>query len=275
MTIYPICKQLNVASGTAIVELLNAALIYQETKKRYPPEYIVEMNIILEALDFASNLSTASLPQAPFPAIDITDTSADKVTKIADLWRAYPSIGMQLHYDAYGTQYLKKGKPVVIQNHPVQHPTPLISPYLSATSRVFLLGEKSRLGVSLISGGNWASIKGEDYVTITGAVRVDVQVTEAKIVPIRNWATIYKEIPANTPTRISLSKSNRRSFTVQNAGEQSIWVGWGSQIGENSGNFIPAKGSYSMESDRYHTEAEFWAYSSSTPGLIVGQEGLI
>lgn len=274
MAIFPVNTILNPAS-TGIIELCNVAKHINKIKADFPSEYWLDCNVILEALDYASNITEASIAAAPFPAIDIGDTQADKATKVADIWRAYPRIGLQIYFDSGNGQYQKKGQPIVIQNTPVQFPVPLISPYLNATSAVFLMGENSRLGIQVVSGGIWMAIKSPDYITITGALRFDIQVKELKQILIKSWPKISKELIANEPIKILNSKPNRRYLSLVNHGNGDIYCGFGDSININEGNLLTPKGSYTFDSEKYYTEAEFWAISPNVNGLIVGQEGLI
>lgn len=275
MSIYPISRLINAQSGNNIIELINCAAAMNHVRSQYPIDCVLQIRLILEALDGASNLSSASIAQAPLPAIDVTDTQADKATKVSDIWRNYPKIGLQLWIDAYGTGYIKKGQPIVFQNYPVQFPVPLISPFLNATAAVFLMGEKSRLGISVLTGQNWNPIAGTDFITITGALRADVEVTQLNQVLVKSWNSLSVTIPANIPTKISNAKINRRSFEVQNTGDSILYVGWGNQINEGMGNLLLPNGSYSMLTSNYYSSAEFWAYSVDGEGKISGQEGLI
>jgi hypothetical protein len=274
MSTHLLTTQLNQYSGTGIIELLNVCRFYEEIKKDFPPEYWLDCNFILEALDLASNISEVNLALAPFPSIDIADTQAGKAAKVADTWRAYPRIGLQLHIDPGTGRWIKKGQPIVIQNTPVQFPVPLISPYLNTTASVFLIGRDTRIGISIVTGNLWQPIKGEDFITISGALRVDIQPKELKSIPIRSWISINKSLLANQPTKVLVYRPNRRYLSIINAGVGDIFCGFGSDI-INRGNLITPKGSLNLDSERYYTDAELWAFSPNVEGVIVGQEGLI
>lgn len=275
MATFPICYELTQYITSQIVEICNVTRFYEEIKKDFPPEYWLDCNFILEALDLASNISETNLARAPFPAIDISDTQADKAAKTADTWRSYPAIGLQLYTDPGVGRWFKKGQPVVVQNTPVQFPVPLISPYLNSRAAVFLMGKNSRLGISVLSGGNWQPIKGNDFINISGVLRVDIEAKEIKNIPIKAWPSINKALPANELTKILPNKPNRRYLSIQNAGISNIFCGFGSDIGLNRGNLLTPNGSLNLDSERYYTEAEFWAFSPDNEGLITGQEGLI
>lgn len=275
MTIHKIGKLLTAQTPQGVIELANIGVLSANLRSQYPPEFIVEINWLIEQLDASTNLTSQSIAPAPMPAIDISDTQADKAAKVADIWRAYPRVGLQLWVDETGAGYIKKGQPIVFQNTPVQFPIPLVSPYLSAASTVYLLSEKSRIGVSLLGGQNYQPIVGTDYITITGAVRADVKAIEKPAMPISNWLPLNRMLPADTLVKVSGKKNNRRTLTLQNSGLSEIWVGWGQSVTENQGNKLLPGGSYWMEPGRYYSDAELYAYSVGIDGAISGQEGLI
>lgn len=275
MATFPILAELNQFTTNQIVELLNVRRIYEEIKKELPLEYWLDCNYVLEALDLSTDLSEMNLPKAPFPAIDITDTQADRAVRMAEIWSMYPKIGLQLHVSKDGSRWVKKGQPIVIQNTPVQLPLPVISPYLNVTAPVYLMGKDSKLGISIINSSGWQRIKGSDLITVTGSLRVDLKTKEIQSVPIRHWVSVSKVIPANTPTKVLVNKPNRRFLTLVNGGNNSLFCGFGNDVGLNKGNLLTPGGSYNLDSQKYYTESEFWAFSPENDGLIVGQEGLI
>lgn len=275
MATFPIVCELNQFTNTQILEICNVRRFYEEVKKEFPLEYWLDCNYILEALDLASNISETNLARAPFPGIDIADTQADKAAKVADTWRTYPRIGIQLYLDYGIGRWIKKGQPIVIQNTPVQFPIPIISPYLNATAAVFLLGKNSRIGVSILGGENWQPIKGSDSICISGALRIDVEAKELKAIPIKSWISVNQNLLANQLTKVLPRRANRRYISLQNAGASNIFCGFGTDIGINRGNKVSPDGTINLDSERYYTDAEFWAFSPDNDGLIVGQEGLI
>ena len=275
MATFPIAKQLNQYTNSQIYEILNVSNFYNQIKKDFPQEYWLDCNYILEALDLSSNISTTNLANAPFPNVSGDDTKADKAAKIAETWRQYPRIGLQLYLDSGNSGWIAKGQPIVIQNTPVQFPIPLISPYLNATAAVYLMGKDSRLGIKVVQGDLWQPIKGNDYITITGALRLDVQAKELNYVPIKAWPSISKNLLPNTLTKVLLAKPNRRYLFIQNAGTSNVFCGFNNDIGLNRGNLLAPNGSLSLDSQRYYSESEFWAYCPDNNGLLVGQEGLI
>ena len=274
MATFSIGRQLTANTGTAIVELLNVRKYYEELKREFPPEYWLDANYVLEALDLASNISDVNLAPAPFPATDLVDNQAQKAAKVADTWRNYPRIGLQLHLNCGNNLWIKKGQPIVIQNTPVQFPLPLISPYLNATSRVFLLGQNDRLGVSIIQGGNWQPIKNPDYITISGAFRVDIQPKELKQIPIKQWVPVEKNLPEGQVTEILPNRLRRRYLSLQNAGASDLYLGFTNDIAIGRGELITPKGTMTIESEKYYTESKLFGISAGE-GKIVGQEGLI
>lgn len=274
MATFPIYQQLNQYTNQ-ILEILNVGRFYEELKREFPPEYWLDCNFILEALDLASNISESNMARAPFPAIDISDTQADKAAKVSDTWKTYPAIGLQLYLDPGVGRWIPKGQPIVLQNTPVQFPIPLISPYLNARASVFLMGKTTRLGIAVVKGGNWQSIKGEDYITISGALRVDIEAKELKSVPIANWLPFGKTLISNQKTVVLPSKSNRRIIIVTNAGTSNIYCGFGGLVQIGQGILLYPGNSLTFQSSDYYIPSQFEAIPVNSSGLIVGQEGLI
>lgn len=274
MATFSLGKQLT-SNSSGTIELCNVRRFYEEVRSEFPTEYWLDCNCILEALDLSSNITESSLAKAPLPAVDIKDTQADKAVKVSENWKNYPAIGLQLHIDYGNGQYLKKGQPIVVQNTPVQFPVPLISPYLNATAAVFVLGKNDRIGVSILSNYNWQQIKSNDFITITGAVRLDISPKELKQIAIKSWNNISKSLITNKPTKILNSNKKRRYLSLVNASTSKIYCGFGSTIDIDSGNLLIPNGAYVFDSEKYYTDAEFWAVSLNGNGLLVGQEGSI
>lgn len=276
MATFPLCLEINQFNTNGqILEICNVKRFFEEIKKEFPPEYWLDCNFILEALDLSSNISEQNLARAPFPAIDISDTQADKAAKVADTWQAYPRIGLQLHLDIGNGRWIKKGQPIVIQNTPVQFPIPLISPYLNAKASVFLMGKNSKIGISIVTGGNWQLVKGTDYITIYGNLRVDVQAKELKSVPIKNWLPFGKSLSANNKIVVLPEKINRRLLILKNEGTTKIWCGFGGMIQIGQGISLDPGNILTLQSENYYIPSQFEAISANGNGLIVGQEGVI
>lgn len=87
---------------------------------------------------------------------------------------------------------------------------------------------------------------------------VPVRIVDTATHEFSQWRAVQNFAGAGSPTRILDRKEGRKSATVQNMGDQPIFVGPDSTVSNISGYRLAAGATFSLEA-----EAEVWAVSST------------
>ncbi len=210
-----------VQNGTKVL-LLDMGVWLQNLKKEFP-NVKAKASIKLEQLDLTYSLP--GLAEAPFPAMGDLDTRAERSTALLRQWRDFASVGLRFLVAAQGGFWRTAGT-LPLQNHGAENWQPLLQPFLTTTSEVFLMGERAKLAVEVINLGS-GLLKTGDRLTIRGGFLAEITAWEQPRQPITRRQNIAFDLLDGVPLQILPWNQDRQYLYLSNAGNSNIYFAFG------------------------------------------------
>jgi hypothetical protein len=211
-----IIRNITSYDGTEVIEILDSRALYTPYDGLGTAWYVGK-KLMIEELQITVNL--ASFPLAQVPDIAPEDTAAEKLLKISQSERAYPSLGFAL-YRKIGNQWRRQALPK-FQNYGSERYLPLLQPYLGITE-VKVMGDNEKLGVQVVDLGG-GSLKEGDYITVTGSWSQTISLVRKETGVLAATIPFSCNLTRGVMSQVVPARPGRRTLTLQNHGRAVVW----------------------------------------------------
>lgn len=272
--------EITAAHNNIKVTLLDMGLWVNNLKAEFPG---INLNISakLEQLDLTYSLP--GLTECPFPPLGDLETRAERSTALLKQWRDYPSLGLGI-FTSQKLFWVKAGV-LPLQNHAMENWQPLLVPFLTTASEVFLLGKNTRIAIEVIDLGH-GLLKNNDRLTIRGGFTVNVTAWEKERENIQQRRSYGVDLLDGVASLILPYNPNRKYIYLTNAGSSFVQFCFGTpedlsfnaliennKIIRTNGLLLTPFGSANFESNYYIEASPLSAVSIGGNGRLTLIEG--
>ena len=208
--------EINQASNGVKILILDMAVWVKRLKSEFPG--VLKLSAKLEQLDLTYILP--GLAEAPFPSLGDLETRAERSTALLQQWRNYPSVGLVIYTAQQGGFWTRAGT-LPLQNHGAENWQPLLIPFLTTATEVFLMGEKTKIAVEIVDRGH-GKLKAGDKLTIRGAFVCEVAVWEKEQEIIQQRQSSSISLNNGIATQILQYNIKRKYVYLSNTGANQI-----------------------------------------------------
>lgn len=261
--------------------LLDMGVWTSRLKAEYPGVHL-KFNIKLEQLDLSYKLP--GLAEAPFPPLQDLETRAERSTALLNQWRTYASVGLALYTAARGGNWVRAGV-LPLQNHGSENWQPILSPFLTTATEVYILSERSRIAAEIIDNGS-GLLKSQDKLTFRGGLISEISAWEREVKPVNNRRNLGINLVDGVATHLLPFNSNRQYLYLTNTGDTPVYFIFGSlddliqgsiitdgQITQSNGLLLTPNGSFNFNNSNYLEPSPVSAVAIGGAGRITLLEG--
>lgn len=261
--------------------LLDMGVWINKIKAEYPGVHL-RFNIKLEQLDLSYKLP--GLAEAPFPPLQDLETRAERSTALLNQWRTYASIGLRIYTAARGGNWVTAGT-LPLQNHGSENWQPILTPFLTSATEVYLLSERTRIGIELIDNG-YGLLKANDRLTFRGGFIAEVSAWEREVRPINNRRNLGINLFDGVATNLLSYNLNRKYLYLTNTGNTPVYFIFGTiidltqtativddKIVQSNGLLLTPNGSFNFNNNAFLEPSPLSAVAIGGNGRITLLEG--